>query len=302
MNALIGGFYIDSDPSGLFVLNPLMPFLRLDWEQSTSYCVIMLTNPQGQRLLNAAADVEAQFQREKWRLIAEAMERAGAAKYSNAFIQKKYDELSRNPSMFDALIDDESSDASGTDPTPRGINVAMLQQPEAESTMARAQERSENPNGSSHTNPTLSSTAVRDGVQIVGNDEPPGSGRRQKGGPSEGPKIAFSTEQAKHMAKQRALIASDHGKPRPYECKNCLGRYKKRSGLGAHWKRNPGCDPETRRRDAAKTVSKDTAAERARGASNSEAIAEGSSHMPEMQMVFEISSKEPTPEIDGKRS
>lgn len=260
----------------------------------------MLKNPQGQHLLNAAADVEAQFQREKWRLIAEAMERAGAAKYSNAFIQKKYDELSRNPSMFDTLIDDESSDASGIDPTPRGINVTRLQQSEADSAVARAQERSENPHGSSHANPALSGTTARDDIQIVVNNEPPGSGHRQKGGPSEGPKVAFSREQAKHMAKQRALIASDR-KRRPYECKSCLGRYKKRSGLGAHWKRNPGCDPETRQRNAAKTVSKDTAAERARGASNSEAIAEGSSHMPETQMVFEISSKEPTPEIGGKQ-
>ena len=49
---------------------------------------------KGKRLLAAAADVEAEYQRSKWQLIAESMQRAGAAKYSKAFIQKKYSELS----------------------------------------------------------------------------------------------------------------------------------------------------------------------------------------------------------------
>ena len=84
---------------------------------------------QGQRLLNAAADVEGQFQRAKWRLIAEAMESAGAAKYSNAFIQKKYDELSRNPGLLGSMIDDESSDASESNTVPGGDNVARLRGP-----------------------------------------------------------------------------------------------------------------------------------------------------------------------------
>lgn len=245
-----------------------------------TYRVIILTDSQRQRLLNAAAEVEAQFQREKWRLIAQAMERAGAAKYSNAFIQKKCDELSRDPSMFDARVDDESSDASESNPTPSGVNVAN-------STMATVQARSENSRRSSHVDQP--GTAAR--------AEPTGSGHRQK----DGPKVPFSHEQGKRIAKQRALVASDKNKPKskPYQCQSCFGRYKKREGLGAHWKRNPGCDPETRRRKAAKSVSKETAAEYTPGISKSKAVAEVSSPMPKTQMVFEISSKEQTPEMDG---
>lgn len=284
----------------MFALNPFTLFLLLDWDSANIYRVIILTDSQGQRLLNAAADVEAHFQREKWRLIAQAMERAGAAKYSNAFIQKKYDELSRDPSMFDALVDDESSDASESNPTPSGVNVAR-QQREANSTMATAQARSENSRRGSHADLAPPGTAARARLQILGDAEPPG--HRQKGGLSEGPKVPFSLEQGKHIAKQRALVASDRNKPKtkakPYQCQSCFGRYKKREGLGAHWKRNPGCDPETRRRKAAKSVSKETAAEYTPDISKSEVVAGVSSHMPKPQVVIEISSKEQTPEIGG---
>lgn len=113
------------------------------------------------------------------------------------------------------------------------------------------------------------------------------------------------------QAKKKALLAlaprvtrgthsgKRHRQPRPYECKSCLGKYRKRSGLGAHWKRNPGCDPETRRSKAAKTVPKGTTTEWAPGASKNETIAGSSAHTPMMQMIFEISSREPTPEISG---
>lgn len=290
----------------MFTLSPFEPFLRPLLENAIIYRDIILTNPQGQRLLNAAADVEAQFQREKWRLIADAMERAGAAKYSNAFIQKKYDELCRNPSMFDTLVDDESSDASESNPTPSGVSVTRLQRRGADSTTATAEERSKNTRVGSHPDPTLSGTAARVGSQVLGEDEPRGSGQRHKGGPPErptSPTVAFPRKQRKRMAEQRALAASARSKPRPrpYECKSCLGRYRKQSGLGAHWKRNPGCDPELRRRKAAKSVANEIAAECASGGSESEVIAGGSSHMPKMQMVFEISSTEPTPEIGGQQ-
>lgn len=65
------------------------------------------------------AEVEAQFQRSKWSLIAQKMERTGAAKYSNAFIQKKYDEMTRNGTMAGSLMEDESSDISESDSNPQ---------------------------------------------------------------------------------------------------------------------------------------------------------------------------------------
>lgn len=298
--------FIDLDSHGLFTLSPFEPHLRLDLESAVIYCGIILMDPQGQRLLDAAADVEAQFQREKWRLIADAMERAGAAKYSNAFLQKKYDELSRNPSMFDTLVDDESSDASESNPPPSGVNVTRLQHPGANSTTATAPKRSKTSRGSSHPNLTLPGTAERDGSQIPGENEPRGSGRRHRGGPPEGPTgptASFPRKQRKGMSEQRALAASARKKrtPRPYECKTCLGRYRKQSGLRGHWKRNPGCDPESRRRTAAKSVRKETAADCASGVSESEVIAGSSFHTPKMQMVFEISSTELTPEIGGQQ-
>ena len=249
--------------------------------------------------------MEAQFQREKWRLIADAMERAGAAKYSNAFIQKKYDELSRNPSMFDTLVEDESSDASEADPSPLGVNVTRLQQPGADSTNTTAQERSENSRVGSRPELTLPVTAARVGSQVLGENLPSGTGQRHRDGPPEGPTgptVEFPRKKRKRLAEQKALAASAHSKPRsrPYECKSCLGRYRKQSGLGAHWKRSPGCDPESRRRKAAKSVPKETSV-CVSGVSESEVIAGSPSHMPTMQMVFEISSTEPSPEIVGLR-
>ena len=212
------------------------------------------------------------------------MERAGAAKYSNAFIQKKYDELSRDPSMFDALVDDESSDASESNPIPSGVNV---EQPEADSTMATAQARSENSRRSSCADVARPGTAAQAGLQILGEAETPGS------------KVPFSLEQGKRIARQRALVGSERNKPKPkpYQCQSCFGKYKKREGLGAHWKRNPGCDPEMRRRKAAKSDSKEKGAEYIAVSSKSEVVAGVSSHIPKTQMVIEISSKEQTPEI-----
>ena len=214
------------------------------------------------------------------------MERAGAAKYSNAFIQKKYDELSRDPSMFDALVDDESSDASESNPIPSGVNV---EQPEADSTMATAQARSENSRRSSRADVARPGTAAQAGLQILGEAETPGS------------KVPFSLEQGKRIARQRALVGSERNKPKPkpYQCQSCFGKYKKREGLGAHWKRNPGCDPEMRRRKAAKSDSKEKGAEYIAVSSKSEVVAGVSSHIPKTQMVIEISSKEQTPEIGG---
>ena len=63
------------------------------------------------------AEVEAQFQRSKWSMIAQQMERTGAAKYSNAFIQKKYDEMSKNGILSGSMLKDESSGSSGSDAT-----------------------------------------------------------------------------------------------------------------------------------------------------------------------------------------
>ena len=166
--------------------------------------------------------------------------------------------------MFDALVDDESSDASESNPAPSGVDVARLQKAEANSTMATAQARSENS--------------------------------------LEGPTVPFSLDQGKRIAKHRALAAAERNRPKPrpepkpYQCQSCFGRYKKREGLGAHWKRNPGCDPGTRRKE---TVSKETATEYTPGLSKSEVVAGVSSHMPKMQVVIEISSKEQTPEIGG---
>lgn len=417
---------------------------------------------QGQRLVNAAADVEGQFQRAKWRLIAEAMENAGAAKYSNSFIQKKYDELVRNPDIFGSMIDDESSDASESDTITGRNDVARLQGPGAVSTMARAQPRSEKSHASSYASTTHFLIASGSGTMIIGEDESPGSGHRRKREPSSEFRPTVSHEEAEYMAGHKALNASNqakpweviaqecgiiaplndltraltqagyldasgsareahpnksakmsrvgerrptseihgrngrapkeirdpkharkeaypsapvdkrllttmtsiqrhttsglptqrdkpdhlgkgsqptiisqrasisgpssdrnehvqakkkvslaltprdphgtHGKhryrrPRPYECISCLGRYRKQSGLESHWARNPGCNP-MRRSNAAKTRSKATAATEAPRASKKESIAESLSHAPKVQVVIEISSKDPTPEIN----
>lgn len=49
------------------------------------------------RLLAAEAAVEHDFRRQKWRLVVEAMSRAGAAHYSEAFIQRHFEILSQIP-------------------------------------------------------------------------------------------------------------------------------------------------------------------------------------------------------------
>lgn len=389
---------------------------------------------QGQRLLDAVADVEAQFQRAKWRLIAEAMERAGSAKYSNGFIQKKYDELSRNPDMFGSFIDDESSEASESDPVPHGDNLARLPQQGAESTTARAQARSERSHVSSHANSAQSVTASGLGMLVLGEDGPPESRHGRKRERPSGPELAVSHDEVKYMARHKALNASNraktweviaqecgitaplnditqaleragymdahasprevdphrsakisrigerrhegvtngrhrvapkestfskhakkgvdlslsvdkrpsagaatlqghvtsqlsqgrnepvqakkkgpraltpqsthdthsekhHRRPRPYECKSCLGRYRKQSGLESHWKRNPGCDPETRQSKAAMVVSKKPAPKWAPGASKKDRIPGSSSHAAKTQIYVVISSREPTPEM-----
>ena len=88
-------------------------------------------------------NIEAQYQRAKWRLVAAAMENAGAAKYSNAFIQKKYEEMSRNRDMFSSPIDDESSEGSVFDIVHHENNVARRRRPRAKSITPNLQVRSE---------------------------------------------------------------------------------------------------------------------------------------------------------------
>ena len=110
------------------------------------------------------AEVEAEFEREKWRLIVNAMERAGAAKYTNSFIQKKYDELSKTPTMFDYVIDEESSDAFDSDSSSRGDLIDIiprLQQSGAVSTKARIPAPREDSNGVSQADPAQSNSASR---------------------------------------------------------------------------------------------------------------------------------------------
>ncbi|CAD6588000.1 MAG: hypothetical protein ASARMPRED_003370 [Alectoria sarmentosa] len=203
--------------------------IRKAWEELTGECPAHSTLPtrykrvkdnltrmkpgDGQRLLDAAADVESQFLRAKWRLIAEAMERAGASKYSNAFIQKKYDELLRDPGKRGSLIDDESSDASESDPVPREHDVARLQHPGADSTMASAQARSEKSHVSSLANLAQSVITSGFGTSVLGDDESPGSGQRRRRGPPLEPKVAISREEAKYMARHKALNASNRAKP-----------------------------------------------------------------------------------------
>ena len=140
------------------------------------------------------------------------MERAGSAKYSNAFIQKKYDEVSKNPDMFGSLVDDESSDASESGPVPQRDTSARLQQPGAHSTMARGQARSENPHRSSHANPALSGTASGFGMIAPRDEEPPVSSHRRKRRRSPEPKPLVSHEEAKYMARHRSLNASNRAK------------------------------------------------------------------------------------------
>lgn len=211
--------------------------------------------------------MEAHFQRTKWEKIAKAMERAGAAKYSKAFIQKKYDELSRNADMLGSPTEEESSDASEFGPVPRRDNIERFQQQGAVATMARAQKRSENSPGISHSNVVESGVVPGVEVPALGEDEPPESDRRQKYGRPIWPKLAVSREEIKKMATEKVLGGAKYVVPRPYECQACLGRYRKRSGLVSHWKRNPGCDPERRWSKAAMSASKKTAAELACGAS-----------------------------------
>ncbi len=156
--------------------------------------------------------MEAQFQRAKWRLIAEAMERAGAAKYSNAFIQKKHDELSRNPDMFRSLIDEESPDASESDPVSRRDNATRLQQSGANSRVARDQARSENSNGNSHAIPAKDGTVSEFGSPFPREEERSESPHRRKRRRPSGPNPVVSHEEAKYMAKHKALNAVNLGK------------------------------------------------------------------------------------------
>ena len=151
--------------------------------------------------------MEAQFQRAKWRLIAEAMERAGAAKYSNAFIQKKHDELSRNPDMFGSLVDEVSSDASESDPVSRRDDATRLQQSDANSRVARDQARSENSHGKSHAIPAKGATASGLGLlypREEGRSESPHRRKRRR--------PVVSHEEAKYMAKHKALNALNRAK------------------------------------------------------------------------------------------
>ena len=91
-------------------------------------------------------------------------------------------------------------------------------------------------------------------------------------------------------------IKYHHRRPGPHECASCFGRFRKRSGLEAHWERNPGCNPK-RPSNAAKTVSKEAATTMAPAAFKKESITESLARATKVQVVIEISSKEPTPEI-----
>ena len=109
------------------------------------------------------AEVEAEFEREKLRLIVNAMERAGAAKYTKSFIQKKYDELSKTPTMFDSVID-ESSDAFDSDSSSRGDLIDIiprLHQLGAVSTKARVPAPRGDSHGVSQADPAQSNSASR---------------------------------------------------------------------------------------------------------------------------------------------
>ena len=89
-------------------------------------------------------NLEAQYQRTKWRLVAAAMESAGATKYSNAFIQKKYEEMSRKRDMLSSPIeDDDCSEGSVFDIVHHEDNVARRRRPGADSITPNLQARSD---------------------------------------------------------------------------------------------------------------------------------------------------------------
>ena len=140
------------------------------------------------------------------------MESAGAAKYSKAFIQKKFGEMSRKPDMFSSPVDDESSDGSVSDIVHHENNVARLRRPGAGSITPNLQARSEK----SHVDPRADLAQVNStselGMRVLEGDGHTDSGHsREFERPSE-PKIAVSKDEAKYMARHKALNASNRAK------------------------------------------------------------------------------------------
>lgn len=64
--------------------------------------VQILREGDSERLLAAVEEVKAIFERDKWRLVKNAMIRAGAAEYSKRFIQKQYEKLAQGSQHTDA--------------------------------------------------------------------------------------------------------------------------------------------------------------------------------------------------------
>ena len=157
-------------------------------------------------------DIEAQYQRAKWRLVAAAMESAGAAKYSNAFIQKKYEEISRKRDMFSSPIDDESSEDSGFDIVHHENNVARRRRPKADSKTPNLQTRSEQSHVDRRADLAQVHSASELGIHVLegDGDTDPGHSREVER-PSE-PKVAVSKDEAKYMAGHKALNASNRAK------------------------------------------------------------------------------------------
>lgn len=157
-------------------------------------------------------DIEAQYQRAKWGLVAAAMESAGAAKYSNAFIQKKYEEMSRKRNMFSSPVDDESSDSSVSDIVHHEDNGARLRRPGAGSITPNLQASSEKSHVDRRADLAQIYSASELGMHTLEGDGHTDSGHsREFERPSE-PKLAVSQEEAKYMARHKALNASNRAK------------------------------------------------------------------------------------------
>ena len=158
------------------------------------------------------ANIEEQYQRAKWRLVAAAMENAGAAKYSNKFIQKKYEEISRQRDMLDSPIDDESSEGSAFDIVHHEDNVARRRRPRAGSVTPNLQARSENSLVDRRADLAQDHSTSELGMPVLdGNGHPDPGHSRELERPSK-PKFAVSEHEARYMAGHKALNASNRAK------------------------------------------------------------------------------------------
>ena len=157
-------------------------------------------------------NIEAQYQRAKWRLVAAAMESAGAAKYSHAFIQKKYDEMSRKRDMLDSPIDDESSEGSAFDIDHHEDNVARRRRPRAGSGTPDLQARSQKSHVDRRADLAQVHSTSESGMPVLEGDghTDPGHSRELER-PSK-PKLAVSEDEARYMAGHKALNASNRAK------------------------------------------------------------------------------------------